>query len=229
MTGRHMGKVTARDGDIGALGIDVCATWAAVEGLQPELQAVCRSSRVLLVCDEHHHAAIEAAWGESTDSALADAKFVLVLTGTPIRSDGAQSIWLAYDETGALSHPDDGTYTLTYGDAVDLGYCRPVTFHRHEGKFSVDLEGGHKVQVSGHHKVTLPADLARVPGLQTALDFYRLARTPQYERDGKTPLLAGYQSTMLEWAAPSSPTCATACPTPVDWSSHLRSKWPSTW
>lgn len=199
VTGRHMGKVTARDGDIGALGIDVCATWAAVEGLQPELQAVCRASRVLVICDEHHHAAIEAAWGESSDSAFADAKFVLVLTGTPIRSDGAQSIWLAYDETGAISHPDEGTYTLTYGDAVDLGYCRPVTFHRHEGKFSVDLEGGHTVQISGHQKATLPADLARIPGLQTALDFYRLARTPQYERDGMTPLLAGYQSTMLEW------------------------------
>ena len=201
VTGRHMGKVTARDGDIGALGIDVCATWAAVQGLQPELQAVCRSSRVLVICDEHHHAAIEAAWGESTDSAFVDAKFVLVLTGTPIRSDGAQSIWLAYDDAGAISHPEDGTYTLTYGDAVDLGYCRPVTFHRHEGKFSVDLEGGHSVQVSGHQKAILPTDLARIPGLQTALDFYRLARTPQFERDGATPLLAGYQSTMLEWGS----------------------------
>ena len=201
VTGRHMGKVTARDGDIGALGLDVCATWAAVQGLQPELQAVCRSSRVLVICDEHHHAAIEAAWGESTDSAFVDAKFVLVLTGTPIRSDGAQSIWLAYDDAGAISHPDDGTYPLTSGDAVDLGYCRPVTFHRHEGKFSVDLEGGHSVHVSGHQKATLPADLARIPGLQTALDFYRLARTPQFERDGTTPLLAGYQSTMLEWGS----------------------------
>lgn len=199
VTGRHMGKVTARDGDIGALGIDVCATWAAIQGLQPELQSVCRSARVLVICDEHHHAAIEAAWGNSADSAFTDATFVLVLTGTPIRSDGAQSIWLAYDDAGAIDHPDDGTYTLTYGEAVDLGYCRPVTFHRHEGKFSVDLEGGHTVQVSGHQKATLPGVLARIPGLQNALDFYRLARTPQFERDGVTPLLSGYQATMLEW------------------------------
>lgn len=199
VTGRHMGKVTARDGDIGALGIDVCATWAAVQGLQPELQAVCRAARVLVICDEHHHAAIEAAWGDSADSAFADASFVLVLTGTPIRSDGVQSIWLAYDDAGAIGHPDDGSYTLTYGDAVDLGYCRPVTFHRHEGRFSVDLEGGETVQVSGHQKATLPPSLARVPALQAALDFYRLARTPQFERDGTTPLLSGYQATMLEW------------------------------
>jgi superfamily II DNA or RNA helicase len=69
VTGRHMGKVTARDGDIGELGIDVCATWAAIQGLQPELQAVCRAARVLVICDEHHHAAIEAAWGDSCSDA----------------------------------------------------------------------------------------------------------------------------------------------------------------
>jgi hypothetical protein len=39
---------------------------------------------------------------------------------------------------GAIDQPEAGTYTLTYGEAVDLGYCRPVTFHRHEGKFTVD-------------------------------------------------------------------------------------------
>jgi len=180
VTGRHMGKVTAKDGSIEALGIDVCATWSAVQGLLPEFQAVCRSSKTLLICDEHHHAAVEAAWGNSANGAFADAKYVLVLTGTPIRSDGAQSVWLAYDDAGAIKHPAEGTYTLNYGKAVDLGYCRPVTFHRHEGRFTVDLDGGHSIHVSGHTKETLPKDLQRIPGLQAALEFYRLARTPQY-------------------------------------------------
>jgi superfamily II DNA or RNA helicase len=201
VTGRHMSKVTARDGDIEALGIDVCATWAAVQGLLPEFQAVCRNSRVLVICDEHHHAAVEAAWGNGANGAFINAKYVLVLTGTPIRSDGAQSIWLAYDDAGAISHPDEGTYTLTYGEAVELGYCRPVTFHRHEGKFTVVLDGGQSVRISGQKSVELPREFARIPGLQHALDFYRLARTPQYKRDNKTPLLTGYQSTMLEWGS----------------------------
>lgn len=201
VTDRFMGKVTARDGNISALGMDVCATWSAVQGLMPELQAVCRASRVLVICDEHHHAAVEAAWGTSADSAFADSAFVLVLTGTPVRSDGAQSVWLAYDDVGAIDHPDEGTYTLTYGKAVDLGYCRPVTFHRHEGKFTVDLDGGHSVHVSGHQPAELPKDLARIPGLQTALDFYRLARTPQFEADKITPKIDGFQATMLEWGS----------------------------
>ncbi len=198
VTGRHMGKVTARDGDLSGMGIDVCATWSAVQGLLPELQAVCRASRTLVICDEHHHAAVEAAWGNSAGGAFADACFVLVLTGTPIRSDGAQSVWLAYDDAGAIDHPEAGTYTLTYGVAVDLGYCRPVTFHRHEGKFTVDLDGGYAVHVSGHSKAKLPNELARISGLQAALDFYRLARTPQYIPGTGSPLLTGYQATMVE-------------------------------
>jgi superfamily II DNA or RNA helicase len=136
VTGRYMGKVTASDGDLSSLGMDICATWGAIQGMQDALQAVCRSSRVLLICDEHHHAAVKAAWGDSANSAFIDARFVLVLTGTPIRSDGEKSVWLAYDDSGAINHPEDGSYTLTYGEAVDLEYCRPVTFHRHEGKFT---------------------------------------------------------------------------------------------
>ena len=179
VTKRHMAKVTAADGEITALSLDVCATWSAIQGLLPELQAVCRASNTLVICDEHHHAAVEAAWGDGADGAFKDAKFVLVLTGTPIRSDGVHSVW------------------LTYGEAVDLGYCRPVTFHRHEGKFTVDLEG-ESVMVSGQNEAVIPGNLKRISGLQKALDFYRLARTPQFEADQVTPLIDGYQATMIE-------------------------------
>lgn len=201
VTGREMTKVTGRDEDIETLGIDLCATWSAVQGLLDAFQAVCRAGRVLVVCDEHHHAAVEAAWGSGTNSAFAEAAFALILTGTPIRTDGARSVWLAYDDAGAIDHPEAGIFTLTYGEAVDLGYCRPVTFHRHEGKFTVDLEGGQAIQVAGHEPAQLAPELKRIPGLQRVLDFYRLACTPQYQDDGQTPLLDGYQATMVDWAS----------------------------
>lgn len=198
---RPMCKVTAADSDLFAIQDDVCATWSAVQGIQPELQAACKASRVLVICDEHHHAAVKAAWGDSADSAFQDARYVLVLTGTPIRSDGAESVWMAYDDQGAIDHPADGTYTLTYGEAVDLNYCRPITFHRHEGLFTVDLDDGSTVQVSGQRKAVLPKELARIPGLQSALEFYRLARTPQYRPGTQKPLETGYQATMVEWGS----------------------------
>lgn len=198
ITGKFMGKVTGADDQIET---DVCATWAAIESLQDAFQAVCKSARVLLICDEHHHAAVSAAWGNSADSAFTDAKYVLVLTGTPIRSDQKQSVWMAYDDQGAIDHPEEGTYTLTYGEAVDLGYCRPATFHRHEGRFTVDLEDGEQVIVTSKQPANLTPTMARIPGLQRALNFFKLACAPQFEADGRTPRVDAYQGTMVEWAS----------------------------
>jgi hypothetical protein len=55
--------------------------------------------------------------------------------------------------------------------------------------------------VSGSEEAELSTSLRRVPGLQRTLDFFRLARTPQYERDDTTPLVTGYQASMLEYAS----------------------------
>ncbi len=198
VTGRPMLQITAADDEPQEHGIDLCATWAAVQGLLEGFQAICKTKRTLVVCDEHHHAAIEAAWGNGANGAFADAKHVLVLTGTPIRSDGKESIWMAYDDQGAISHPDDGTYNLSYGEAVDLEYCRPITFHRHEGKFSVRLEGGDNISVSGASGVELTPELKRIKGLQQALDYYKLACTPKLLSNGE-PDLRSYQASMLEW------------------------------
>jgi superfamily II DNA or RNA helicase len=200
VTGRYMSKATGADGDVQHLGVDICATWSAVQGLQDGFQAICRSARTLLICDEHHHAALKASWGTGAEGAFSDAAFVLILTGTPIRSDGERTVWLSYDETNTIDHPEEGTYSLTYGEAVDLGYCRPVTFHRHEAKFTVDLDGGECIEVSSHKPAKLANNLKRVRGLQTALDFYKLACRESYEKDGVTPLTNSYQGTMLEWA-----------------------------
>jgi superfamily II DNA or RNA helicase len=201
VTGRYMTKVTGADGDISGLDVDICATWAAMQGLADALQHICSHNRTLVICDEHHHAAVSAAWGKNTEGALNEAKFSIILTGTPIRSDGGQSVWLDYDDNGRISHPAGGTYTLSYGDAVELEYCRPATFHRHEGKFSVQIDEGQAVSVSGYNDAKLPPRLKNVEGLQTALDFYRLAKTPLYEEDEKTPLLSGFQGSMVDYAS----------------------------
>jgi superfamily II DNA or RNA helicase len=199
VTGRTMTKVTGAHAEIEEYGTDLCATWSAVQGLQDGFQQVCRNSETLIICDEHHHAAVEAAWGEKADSAFTEAKYVLVLTGTPIRSDGQETIWFGYDSNGKIDHPEAGTYTLSYGDAVDLGYCRPITFHRHEGRFSVALPDGDNISISGVDNTELGPELKRIRGLQQALDFYKLACTPRYLPDGATPDPKSYQASMLEY------------------------------
>ncbi|RYG97607.1 MAG: RNA helicase [Alphaproteobacteria bacterium] len=199
VTGRHMTKVTGADGDVTDFGMDLCATWAAIQSLQDAFQLVCRQSRTLIICDEHHHAAVEAAWGSKANDAFHDAKFVLVLTGTPIRSDGKETVWFAFDDDGKIDHPEAGTYTLGYGEAVELNYCRPITFHRHEGRFSVKLSDNEEVAVSGTVATELDPSLKRVSGLQQALDYYRLVCTPKYLDDATTPDTNSYQGTMLDW------------------------------
>lgn len=199
VTGRHMTKVTGADGDVSDFGLDLCATWSAIESLQDAFQAVCQQHKTLIICDEHHHAAVEAAWGDDANDAFHDSKFVLILSGTPIRSDGRETVWLAFDDEGQIDHPEEGTFTLSYGEAVQLNYCRPITFHRHEGRFSVKLSDNEEIAVSGTRETELEPSLKRVSGLQQALDYYRLVCTPKYLPDGTTPDPESYQGTMLEW------------------------------
>ena len=72
--------------------------------------------------------------------------------------------WLMTPQGRSITN-EDGTYTLTYGEAVDLGYCRPVTFHKHEGRFTVDLDGGESVEVASHEPAALiQGSLKRIPG-----------------------------------------------------------------
>ncbi len=199
VTGRHMMKVTGSDADIEGYGVDLCATWSAIQGLEDGFHKVCTSSETLIICDEHHHAAVEAAWGDGANSAFSNSKYVLVLTGTPIRSDGKETVWLAYDSRGKIEHPQEGTYTLSYGQSVDLGYCRPVTFHRHEGDFTVSIQGEKIASINSSSKETSIKNKEKIVGLQQALDFYRLACSRQYQSDGKTPDTNSYQGTMLKW------------------------------
>ena len=199
VTKRHMSKVTGSDTDINDFGVDLCATWNSVQGLLDGFQHVCNNSKTLIICDEHHHAAISAAWGNGADGAFNNAKYVLVLTGTPIRSDGEEGLVCLYRKR-KIDHPEEGTYTLTYGEAVDLGYCRPITFHRHWGQYSVEVEKGQTVIVDANEDVTIPKELKRVPGIQQALEFYQLACKPKLRNDGTldTDDLTTYQASMLE-------------------------------
>ena len=199
VTGRPMMRVLSSENGVDGYGLDLCLTWQSVDGLLPSLQAICQNFKTMVICDEHHHAAVSKNWGDNAEVAFKDASCLLVLSGTPVRADGLEPIWFEYNKHGGLNQPESGKYTLTYGEAVDLGYCRPITFHRHEGLFNVVLKDGDRISVSGKSGPQIPKELKKIRGLTQALDFYRLACTPMYMPDGVTPDLTSYQSTMIEW------------------------------
>jgi superfamily II DNA or RNA helicase len=135
------------------------ATLAAGPGVH---RRRCAEAGTLLIADEPHHMGEEASWGRSTLDAFAAARFRLLLSGTPFRSDNTPIPWVAYDEDG-VSRAD---YAYGYTDALLERVCRPVTFHTYGGEMEWMSDGRKRRADFG---VVLPAaEAAR--RLRTALD-----------------------------------------------------------
>ena len=84
----------------------------------------------LLIADEPHHMGDLAAWGLQTRKAFDGARFRLLLSGTPFRSDNSAIPWVTYDEDG-LSRAD---YVYGYPQALVDRVCRPITFLPYDGE-----------------------------------------------------------------------------------------------
>jgi superfamily II DNA or RNA helicase len=122
----------------------------------------CGESPTLLIADEPHHMGELAAWGRSTLAAFERARFRLLLSGTPFRSDNTPIPWVSYDDDG-VSRADFG---YGYTDALLDGVCRPVTFHTYGGDMEWMSDGRRR---RADFDVVLPAaEAAR--RLRTALD-----------------------------------------------------------
>ena len=122
----------------------------------------CAAVPTLLIADEPHHMGDVAAWGRSAIEAFGAARFRLLLSGTPFRTDETPIPWVGYDADG-VSEPD---YAYGYTDALLDGVCRPVTFHAYDGDMAWVSDGRRR---SADFTVGLPAaEAAR--RLRTALD-----------------------------------------------------------
>ena len=122
----------------------------------------CTAAPTLLIADEPHHLGDEAAWGRATVEAFAGARFRLLLSGTPFRTDDAPIPWVTYDDEG-VSQAD---FAYGYTDALLDGVCRPVTFHPYEGDMEWVSDGRRR---RADFSLALPAEEAR-RRLRTALE-----------------------------------------------------------
>jgi superfamily II DNA or RNA helicase len=135
------------------------ATLAAAPKLHGRRAA---QAATLLIADEPHHMGEDAAWGRSTLAAFERARFRLLLSGTPFRSDDTPIPWVEYDDLG-VSKAD---FAYGYTDALLDGVCRPVTFHTYDGDMEWMSDGRRR---RADFSVALPAaEAAR--RLRTALE-----------------------------------------------------------
>jgi superfamily II DNA or RNA helicase len=91
----------------------------------------------LLIADEPHHMGDLAAWGLRARRAFDGARFRLLLSGTPFRSDNSAIPWVTYDDDG-LSRAD---YTYGYPQALRDRVCRPITFLPYDGEMEWVSDG----------------------------------------------------------------------------------------
>jgi superfamily II DNA or RNA helicase len=91
----------------------------------------------LLIADEPHHMGDLAAWGLQTRKAFDGARFRLLLSGTPFRSDNSAIPWVPYDEDG-VSRAD---YNYGYPQALRDHVCRPIAFLPYDGEMEWVSDG----------------------------------------------------------------------------------------
>ncbi|HZO07169.1 MAG TPA: DEAD/DEAH box helicase family protein [Solirubrobacterales bacterium] len=97
----------------------------------PETHRLASSRRqTLLIADEPHHMGDQAAWGLQARKAFDGARFRLLLSGTPFRSDNSAIPWVTYDDDG-VSRAD---YVYGYPQALVDRVCRPITFLPYDGE-----------------------------------------------------------------------------------------------
>ena len=140
----------------------VAVTYATVAAGSAVHRRRCAERPTLLIADEPHHMGEDATWGRSTTDAFVKARFRLLLSGTPFRSDNSPIPWVAYDDEG-VSRAD---YDYGYTQALVDGVCRPVTFHTYGGDMEWVSDG--RVRRADFDVVLPAAEAAR--RLRTALD-----------------------------------------------------------
>lgn len=108
------------------------ATYAQMNpaGAERAFRAV-TSTPTLAILDEAHHLGDDKTWGAGTQRALTHAENILMLTGTPWRSDDARIPWCTYDEETGRVEVD---FAYEYGNAVADNVCRAVEIHAYDGQ-----------------------------------------------------------------------------------------------
>lgn len=129
----------------------------------PETHRLAAGRRpTLLIADEPHHMGDQAAWGLRARQAFDGARFRLLLSGTPFRSDNSAIPWVTYDEDG-LSQAD---YVYGYPQALVDRVCRPITFLPYDGEMEWLSDG--RLRSADFDLVLPAAEAAR--RLRTALN-----------------------------------------------------------
>jgi len=92
------------------------------------------SKRVLLIIDEVHHAGDERSWGDAIQELGIEAGFVLLLSGTPTRSDNAAIPFVKYKKISEDRFRLQYDFYYGYADSIKDKVCCPTIFERNHSE-----------------------------------------------------------------------------------------------
>ena len=142
------------------------------------LQALCRDYRVLVIADEMHHLEEKSGWGASFQSTFRDLSFLLMTTGTPIRSDGSSMPYVTYKKDGRMQRIVTN-FDFGYADALNSAEgpdVLQINFEPWDGTVRWDVKNEDGTATPYEHKIS--EDLRG-----TYLDRRPKAEIEQLERD----------------------------------------------
>lgn len=90
----------------------------------------------ILIVDEVHHAGDTKSWGSSISEIGELCGFVLLLSGTPTRSDNSKIPFVEYEKISDTEYELKSDLYYSYAKSVRDGVCCPVRFHIHKSRFS---------------------------------------------------------------------------------------------
>jgi superfamily II DNA or RNA helicase len=149
----------------------VCATYMQISQRAEQYAAACARRATAVVCDEIHHVGEQRAWGDAIATAFEGARFRLMLSGTPFRSDRDRIPFLGYEAGSGLCIPD---FTYDYPRAVREGVCRTIEFRAHGGTITW-LDGGEEYTAEFADKIAAPAEAKRLRACLDAKQPYLAA------------------------------------------------------
>jgi len=110
----------------------IIVTYQGLESLQDTIGVFCRNryaGKVMAVADEIHHCATDKAFGQRLSTAFDGAAEVLLLSGTPWRTNGTPISFVRYENN--MSVPD---YQYSYAQAVSDKVIRSLHITSYNGK-----------------------------------------------------------------------------------------------
>ena len=140
----------------------VVVTYAQVASNPTLHRALCGKDDTFVILDEPHHAGQTKSWGDQTQHAFEPAKRLLLISGTPFRSDSALIPFGDYRDGKLQIHS-----RYSYEEAVRHKVCRQVYFPSFEGELRWYSE--QTGEVTATFADTLSEEAAR-RRLDTALD-----------------------------------------------------------